>query len=786
MTFIVSTITAFLVVLLLHFSAPISSLNGDGLLLLSFKRSVLSDPLSVLENWNYNDNTPCSWRGVQCAPPHHHDDDNDSRVVSLILPNRQLLGTIPFELGLIEHLEIVDLSSNFLNGSLPETLFFNATLLKSINLSNNVLSGKLPSFYGTSLKSLELLNLSVNALSGPIPVNFSSFSSLRVVSLSSNYFSGSVPGGFSSVQFLDLSSNLLNGSITFDFEGKSLGYLNVSNNRISGEIPPEFASKIAANATIDLSFNNLTGQVPESQALKAELLTGNPHLCGKVFKNPCLIPSTLSNPTTNVSTNTSSPAIAVMPKPIDFSPSTGSPPKQSTSSKLRPEAIVGIVIGDLVGIGILSIIFAYIYQSKKKKRKVSSTSTGSDDKKEATATATKTEHSVFKNRATTLLPFTFPCFKIPIPSKQSNDEKEEEEEESDTASSDSDQEHNQQFHQQEVQNSSNANKGGTLVTVDGETELELETLLKASAYILGAAGSTIVYKAVLEDGTALAVRRIGDSGVDRARDFATHIRHVAKLRHPNLVGIRGYYWAADEKLVIYDYVPNGSLANAIYKRPGSSPYGPCPYQLPWEARLRIARGVARGLAYIHERKHVHGNLKPSNILLGADMEPRISDFGLERLVFGEASCKVGGGSARHFGSKRSTVSRESLQETAAVGASPSCLSGATPYHAPESLRSLKPSAKWDVYSFGIVLLELLTGKVLTERELGVWSGGVVVEERCRILRMADVAVRADVEVKGKEEGLVTWFKLGISCAAAVPQKRPSMKEALQVLERISS
>ncbi|KAK9165828.1 hypothetical protein Scep_001019 [Stephania cephalantha] len=770
MSFIISTISAFLIALLLHISVPISSLNGDGVLLLSFKYSVLSDPLSVLENWNYNDNTPCSWRGVQCSP--HHDDD--SRVVSLILPNSQLLGTIPVELVFIERLESVDLSSNFINGSLPETLF-NATLLKSLDLSNNVISGKLPSFDGRSLKSLELLNLSVNALTGPIHQNFSSFSSLRVVSLNNNYFSGSVPGGFPSVQVLDLSSNLLNGSIPFDFDGKSLRYLNISNNRISGEIPPEFASKIAANATIDLSFNNLTGQVPESHALKAELLAGNPDLCGKVFKNPCLIPSTLSNPP-NVSTNTSFPAIAVMPKPID---SNKTQEQKQSSSKLRPEAIVGIVIGDLVGIGILSIIFAYVYQLKKKKRKVSSTG-GSEDKKEATS---KTEHSVFKNRATTLLPFQFPCFNITIPSNQSKDDQEVE---SDTTSSDSDQETDQQFPQHRVENSSNANKGGSLVTVDGEPELELETLLKASAYILGAAGSTIVYKAVLEDGTALAVRRIGESGVDRARDFAAHIRHIAKLRHPNLVRIRGYYWAADEKLVIYDYVPNGNLANAIYKRPGSSP---SPYQLPWETRLRIARGVARGVAYIHERKHVHGNLKPSNILLGADMEPRISDFGLERLVFGEGSCKVPGGSARHFGSKRSTVSRESLHEAAAaaaIGASPSCLSGATPYHAPESLRSLKPSPKWDVYSFGIVLLELLTGKVLTERELGVWSGGVAVEERCRILRMADVAVRADVEVKEKEEGLVTWFKLGISCAAAAPQKRPTMKEALQVLERISS
>lgn len=116
----------------------------------------------------------------------------------------------------------------------------------------------------------------------------------------------------------------------------------------------------------------------------------------------------------------------------------------------------------------------------------------------------------------------------------------------------------------------NDDQKGQLVTVDGETELELETLLKASAYMLGASGGSIVYKAVLEDGTALAVRRIGESGVERMRDFENQVRAVAKLRHPNLVRIRGFYWGEAEKLVIYDFVSNGSLASASYSKLPSS------------------------------------------------------------------------------------------------------------------------------------------------------------------------------------------------------------------------
>lgn len=206
-------------------------------------------------------------------------------------------------------------------------------------------------------------------------------------------------------------------------------------------------------------------------------------------------------------------------------------------------------------------------------------------------------------------------------------------------------------------------------------------------------------------------------------------------------------------------------------------------------RLKVAKGVARGLSYIHDRKHVHGNLKPSNILLGTDMEPKIGDFGLERLVTGENSSKAGG-SSRIFGSKRSTASRDSFQDFAfgpTPSPSPSAL-GISPYHAPESLRSLKPNPKWDVFSFGVVLLELLTGKVIVSDEMGLGpvmgSTTLDAEEKNKVLRTADVAIRADLE--GTEEALLGLLKLGYSCISPVPQKRPSMKEVLQGLEKFPS
>ncbi|KAJ7952811.1 receptor-like kinase [Quillaja saponaria] len=725
-------------------------LNTEGVRLLSFKYSVLRDPLCVLESWNYSDETPCSWKGVTCAAS--GVPNSYSSVISIVLPNSQLLGSIPSDLGLIEHLQILDLSNNSLNGSLPSSLF-TAFELRSLNLSNNLLSGEVLDSI-VQLRNLQFLNLSDNALAGKVPANLSNMQNLTVASLKNNYLSGSVPNGFHTVQVLDLSSNLINGSLPQDFGGANLRYFNTSYNRLSGKIPLEFVQKIPGNATLDLSFNNLTGEIPNSIVFlnqESKSFSGNPDLCGEPTKNPCPIPSSPSSQP-NVSAPTSPPAIAAIPKTA-----TGSSHKGQNG--LRPGTIIGIVVGDIAGIGILASIFIYVYQLKKKKNVESAL------KIEATTAKSDWSTSSSESRGFT----RWSCLRKRV-----------EEDESSEAASSSGGELETQSGQKGHENQQEPEQGkrGTLVTVDGEKELELETLLKASAYILGATGSSIMYKAVLEDGTALAVRRIGESSVERFKDFENQIRVIAKLVHPNLIRIHGFYWGLDEKLIIYDFVPNGSLANARYRKVGSSP---C--HLPWEVRLKIAKGVARGLAYLHEKKHVHGNLKPSNILLGNDMEPKLGDFGLERLVTGESSYKAGG-SARNFGSKRSTASRDSFQDLGigpSPSPSPSSIGGVSPYHAPESLRSLKPSPKWDVYSFGVILLELLTGKVVVLDDMGQ-GNGLLVEDKNRALRMADVAIRADME--GKEETLLACFKLGYSCVSSVPQKRPPMKEVQQVLEKI--
>ncbi|KAJ4748121.1 Leucine-rich repeat protein kinase family protein [Rhynchospora pubera] len=795
--------------LLSLFLSPLSALNQDGVLLLSFKYAIASDPYSSLSDWNYLDDTPCSWNGVMCMGFASTNTSAGtttgtnststsfldtsavasttiSRVISLVLPNSQLAGTLVPELGLIEHLRHVELSGNSLNGTIPTT-FFNATELRILSLADNLISGGIPAPVPGQLTDLQVLNLSANGIAGTLPNGITLLPNLTFLSLSNNYLSGELPsGGFASLESLDLSSNLINGSIPADLGTKNLKLLNLSSNRLTGQIPPELGLNFLANATIDLSFNNLTGQIPQTAVFlnqRENAFAGNGDLCGKpLLEKPCTIPSTLSNPP-NSTESKSPPAIAVMPKnaPEDTNPGTST--ETSGRRGLRPIAILAIAVGDVAGIAILFLIFLYVYQIKKRKQVQEQPQekriSNSDNREFGVA---KLEKGVKEDRS-------LPASKAKglsccVGNKNNN---EEETDESSESSAWSDRDETELKNERGDINDKSLIEGATLVTVDGERELEMDTLLKASAYILGATGSSIVYKAVLSDGTSLAVRRIGESScVTRFKDFDAQVKVLAKFKHPNLLRVRGFYWGADEKLLIHEYAVNGSLANISFnKKLGSSPF-----HMSWETRLRIARGTARGLSYLHEKKCVHGNIKPSNILLNADFDALIADFGLERLMVGDPVTGFKpGSSARLFGSKRSMHSTSSLPDLSQMpGASPSGPGSASsigmpiPYHAPESLKNLKPNPKWDIYSFGVVLLELIAGRVLSEVELCQWNGGFMDEERNRILRMVDPALRGEIE--GKEEVLLTCFKLGFSCCAVTPQKRPSMKEVVQVLERI--
>jgi hypothetical protein len=275
-------------------------------------------------------------------------------------------------------------------------------------------------------------------LGGEIPKNITSLGNLTVLNLRNNYLSGDLPSRFNSLEVVDLSSNLVNGSLTSDFGGHNISYFNVSYNRLSGEIPPEFANEIPQNARLDFSFNNFTGKIPESSVLihqGVSSFSGNLGLCGTPLSNVCNNASVSSSPEKNVSAPTLPPAIAVIPKSIPSiipsNPATNGPESTSTKSQhgLRKGTIIGIVVGDVAGISILALIFIYIYKMKKNQTALSAC-----------------------------------CAK----------RKYHDEESSEAASTDDEEEEHKPGQVKQP-------GSGTIVTVDGEKELDLETLLKASA-----------------------------------------------------------------------------------------------------------------------------------------------------------------------------------------------------------------------------------------------------------------------------------------------------------------
>ncbi|KAJ1437779.1 Protein kinase domain [Sesbania bispinosa] len=299
-------------------------------------------------------------------------------------------------------------------------------------------------------------------------------------------------------------------------------------------------------------------------------------------------------------------------------------------------------------------------------------------------------------------------------------------------------------------NALTANGGGAKKLVffgNSARGFDLEDLLRASAEVLGKGTFGTAYKAVLESGPVVAVKRLKDVTISE-KEFKDKIESVGAMDHQNLVPLRAYYFSRDEKLLVYDYMPMGSLSALLHGNKGA---GRTP--LNWEIRSGIALGAARGIEYLHSQgpNVSHGNIKSSNILLTKSYDARVSDFGLAHLV-GPSS-------------------------------TPNRVAG---YRAPEVTDPRKVSQKADVYSFGVLLLELLTGKAPTHallNEEGVdlprWVQSVVREEWT-----SEVFDLELLRYQNVEEEMVQLLQLAVDCAAPYPDKRPSMSEVTRSIQEL--
>ncbi|XP_059071664.1 G-type lectin S-receptor-like serine/threonine-protein kinase At2g19130 [Cryptomeria japonica] len=269
---------------------------------------------------------------------------------------------------------------------------------------------------------------------------------------------------------------------------------------------------------------------------------------------------------------------------------------------------------------------------------------------------------------------------------------------------------------------------------------------------LGSGRSGSVFKGSLQDGTLVAVKKMQGSRQDE-KQFRAEISSLGNIQHVNLVRLRGFCAQGSKRLLIYDYMPNGSLNSLLFTSNSTSKKK----VLDWKTRFEIALGTARGLLYLHEECRgciIHSDVKPENILLDGDLSPKLADFGLAKLMGRDLSRVL-------------TTTR-----------------GTRGYLAPEWISGLPITPKVDVYSFGMTLLEIISGRRnldLTVQDSSLYYFPPFAATQIQQGKTINIVEEGIAEAADMEE-------VGRSCVVALlciqedDEVRPSMRQVVQMLE----
>lgn len=279
-------------------------------------------------------------------------------------------------------------------------------------------------------------------------------------------------------------------------------------------------------------------------------------------------------------------------------------------------------------------------------------------------------------------------------------------------------------------------------------ELQIATNNFSSRNILGKGGFGNVYKGILQDGTLVAVKRLKDgSALGGEIQFQTEVEMISLAVHRNLLRLYGFSITPTERLLIYPYMSNGSVASRLKGKP----------VLDWGTRKRIALGAARGLLYLHEQcdpKIIHRDVKAANILLDDYCEAVVGDFGLAKLL-------------DHQDSHVTTAVR-----------------GTVGHIAPEYLSTGQSSEKTDVFGFGILLLELITGQRALEFGKAANQKGAILDWVRKIHQEKKLEMLVDKDLKGNYDRveLEEMVQVALLCTQYLPGRRPKMSEVVRMLE----
>ncbi|CAH2063974.1 unnamed protein product [Thlaspi arvense] len=789
----------------------ISSCSSLAALDLSSNRFSGSMPLGI---WSLNTlrSLDLSRNELEGEFPEKIDRLNNLRAIDL--SRNRLSGPIPSEIGSCMLLKTVDLSENSLSGNLPET-FQQLTLCYYLNLGKNLLEGEVPKWIG-EMRSLETLDLSMNKFSGQVPDSIGNLLALKALNFSGNGLIGSLPGstancinllaldvsgnslsgklpvwifqdgshevsalkndnstgGIKKIQFLDLSSNSFSGEIGAGLgDLRDLQGLNLSRNLLTGSIPSTIGD-LKHLRVLDLSHNQINGTVPretcgavslEKLRLENNMLEGS-------------IPSSIKNCSSLQSLILShNKLLGSIPQEIarltnlqevdlSFNNLNGTLPKQLANlgylhtfnishnhlsgelpaggifNGLSPNSVSGNpgICGAVVNKSCPAVSPKPIvlnpnatldpYSGERvppgagHKRILLSISSLIAISAAAAIVVGVIAITVLnlRVRATTVSRSA-----VPLTFSGGDD-----------------------FSRSPTTDSNS----GKLVMFSGEPDFSTGThaLLNKDCE-LGRGGFGAVYRTVIRDGYPVAIKKLTVSSLVKSQEeFEREVKKLGKLRHANLVKLEGYYWTTSLQLLIYEFLSGGSLYKHLHEAPGGSS------SLSWNDRFNVILGTAKCLAYLHQSNIIHYNIKSSNVLLDSSGEPKVGDYGLARLL--------------------PMLDRYVLS---------SKIQSALGYMAPEfACRTVKITEKCDVYGFGVLVLEVVTGKKPVE----YMEDDVVV--LCDMVREALEDGRAeeciDPRLQGKfpVEEAVAVIKLGLICTSQVPSSRPHMGEAVNILRMI--
>ncbi|XP_024983749.1 protein STRUBBELIG-RECEPTOR FAMILY 8-like [Cynara cardunculus var. scolymus] len=581
--------------------------------------------------------------------------------------------------------------------------------LKTLDFSGNNIHDTIPYQLPPNLTSVNFAN---NNLSGGLPYSIAMMFNLNYVNLSRNALAQNIVDVFTnltSLATLDLSHNNFTGDLPNSISSLSnITTLHVQNNQLTGSL-----SALSGLSLTDLNIanNNFTGWIPrELLSLPTFIYDGNSFENGPAPPPP---PYTSPPPARSNNNRSRSPPSRI---PTDYD---GQSSNTSNRKKLSVGAIIGISVGSafLVLLGLLVLVFCF--RKGKKKKNARKTSIGS----RPISVNTEIQEQRVKPTASML----------DLRSSPAEDS---------------------MF---ELQKDGSTKRVRSPITATSYTVAALQTATNSFSQenIIGEGSLGRVYKAEFPNGKMMAIKKIDNAALSLPDQdkFVEAVSNMSRLRHPNIVLLAGYCAEHGQRLLVYEYVANGSLQDLLHLADDRSK------SLTWNARVRVALGTARALEYLHEvclPSVVHRNFKSANILLDEDLNPHLSDCGLAALT-------------------PNTEREVSTQMVGSFG-----------YSAPEFALSGVYTVKSDVYSFGVVMLELLTGRkpldssrVRSEQSLVRWAIPQL-HDIDLLAKMVDPALNGMYPAKS----LSRFADVIALCVQPEPEFRPPMSEVVQALVRL--